>query len=97
MGKPLPIYGDGQQIRDWLFVEEHVQALYLVLTKGRVGESYNIGGNCEKTNLEVVKMICKLLEELAPNKPNYIQYYQDLMTFVKDRPGHDVRYSIGLF
>ena len=94
MGKPLPIYGDGQQIRDWLFVEDHVQALYLVLTKGRVGESYNIGGNCEKTNLEVVKTICQLLEELAPNKPNHIKYYEDLMTFVKDRPGHDVRYSL---
>ena len=93
-GKPLPIYGDGQQIRDWLFVEDHVQALYLVLTKGRVGENYNIGGNCEKTNLEVVKTICKLLEELAPNKPNHIKYYEDLMTFVKDRPGHDVRYSL---
>lgn len=94
MGKPLPIYGDGQQIRDWLFVEDHVQALYLVLTKGRVGENYNIGGNCEKTNLEVVKTICQLLEELAPNKPNHIQYYEDLMTFVKDRPGHDMRYSL---
>ena len=93
MGKPLPIYGDGQQIRDWLFVEDHVQALYLVLIKGRVGENYNIGGNCEKTNLEVVKTICQLLEELAPNKPNHIKYYEDLMTFVKDRPGHDVRYS----
>ena len=76
MGKPLPIYGDGQQIRDWLFVEDHVQALYLVLTKGRVGENYNIGGNCEKTNLEVVKMICKRLEELAPNKPNHIKHYE---------------------
>ncbi len=94
MGKPLPIYGDGQQIRDWLFVEDHVQALYLVLTKGRVGENYNVGGNCEKTNLEVVKTICQLLEELAPNKPNHIKYYEDLMTFVKDRPGHDVRYSL---
>ena len=94
MGKPLPIYGDGQQIRDWLFVEDHVQALYLVLTKGRVGENYNIGGNCEKTNLEVVKTICQLLEELAPNKPNHIKYYEDLITFVKDRPGHDVRYSL---
>lgn len=94
MGKPLPIYGDGQQIRDWLFVEDHVQALCLVLTKGRVGENYNIGGNCEKTNLEVVKTICQLLEELAPNKPNHIKYYEDLMTFVKDRPGHDVRYSL---
>ena len=94
MGKPLPIYGDGQQIRDWLSVEDHVQALYLVLTKGRVGENYNIGGNCEKTNLEVVKTICQLLEELAPNKPNHIQYYEDLITYVKDRPGHDVRYSL---
>ena len=94
MGKPLPIYGDGRQIRDWLFVGDHVQALYLVLTKGRVGESYNIGGNCEKTNLEVVKMICELLEELVSNKPNHIKYYEDLMTFVKDRPGHDVRYSL---
>ncbi|MDU5724404.1 MAG: dTDP-glucose 4,6-dehydratase [Haemophilus parainfluenzae] len=63
-------------------------------TKGRVGENYNIGGNCEKTNLEVVKTICQLLEELAPNKPNHIKYYEDLMTFVKDRPGHDVRYSL---
>lgn len=94
MGKPLPIYGDGQQIRDWLFVEDHVQALYLVLTKGRIGENYNIGGNCEKTNLEVVKTICQLLEELASNKPNHIKYYEDLITFVKDRPGHDVRYSL---
>ena len=93
-GKSLPVYGNGLQIRDWLFVEDHVQALYLVLTKGRVGERYNIGGNCEKTNLEVVKMICELLEELVPNKPNHIRYYEDLMTFVKDRPGHDVRYSL---
>ena len=94
MGKPLPIYGDGLQIRDWLFVEDHVQALYLVLAKGRVGENYNIGGNCEKTNLEVVKTICQLLEELALNKPNHIKHYGDLITFVKDRPGHDVRYSL---
>ena len=72
-GKSLPVYGNGLQIRDWLFVEDHVQALYLVLTKGRVGENYNIGGNCEKTNLEVVKTICQLLEELAPNKPNHIK------------------------
>ena len=75
-------------------MEDHVQALYLALTKGRVGENYNIGGNCEKTNLEVVKTICQLLEELAPNKPNHIKYYEYLMTFVKDRPGHDVRYSL---
>ena len=94
MGKPLPIYGDGQQIRDWLFVEDHVEALYLILTRGRIGESYNIGGNCEKTNLEVVKSICQLLEELIPEKPNNIVHYEDLITYVKDRPGHDVRYAL---
>ena len=94
MGKPLPIYGDGQQIRDWLFVEDHVEALYLILTRGRIGERYNIGGNCEKTNLEVVKIICQLLEELIPEKPNNIVHYEDLITYVKDRPGHDVRYAL---
>ena len=94
MGKPLPIYGDGQQIRDWLFVEDHVEALYLILTRGRIGERYNIGGNCEKTNLEVVKSICQLLEELIPEKPNNIAHYEDLITYVKDRPGHDVRYAL---
>ena len=94
MGKPLPIYGDGQQIRDWLFVEDHVEALYLILTRGRIGERYNIGGNCEKTNLEVVKSICQLLEELIPEKPNNIVHYEDLITYVKDRPGHDVRYAL---
>ena len=97
MGKPLPIYGDGQQIRDWLFVEEHVQALYLVLTKGRVGENYNIGGNCEKTNLEVVKTICQLLEELAPNKPNNIKYYDDLIIFCKRPTWSRCAIFIGLF
>ena len=94
MGKPLPIYGDGQQIRDWLFVEDHVEALYLILTKGRIGERYNIGGNCEKTNLEVVKTICQLLEEFIPNKPHNIRHYEDLITYVKDRPGHDIRYAL---
>ena len=94
MGKSLPIYGDGQQIRDWLFVEDHVEALYLILTRGRIGERYNIGGNCEKTNLEVVKIICQLLEELIPDKPNNIVHYEDLITYVKDRPGHDVRYAL---
>lgn len=94
MGKSLPIYGDGQQIRDWLFVEDHVEALYLILTKGRIGERYNIGGNCEKTNLEVVKTICQLLEEFMPNKPHNIRHYEDLITYVKDRPGHDIRYVL---
>lgn len=93
-GKPLPIYGNGQQIRDWLYVEDHARALYKVLTEGKVGETYNIGGHNEKTNLEVVQSICHILEQLAPQKPKGIQDYQDLITFVTDRPGHDVRYAI---
>ena len=93
-GKPLPIYGDGQQIRDWLYVEDHARALYQVVTEGRVGETYNIGGHNEKTNLEVVHTICDLLEELVPQKLAGIKQYRDLITFVKDRPGHDVRYAI---
>ncbi|VEB22470.1 dTDP-glucose 4,6-dehydratase [Avibacterium volantium] len=93
-GKPLPVYGDGQQIRDWLFVEDHARALYKVVTEGQIGETYNIGGHNEKTNLEVVKTICELLEELAPNKPEGVTHYSDLITFVTDRPGHDLRYAI---
>jgi len=93
-GKSLPIYGDGQQIRDWLFVEDHVRALYQVACRGAVGETYNIGGNNEKTNLQVVEAICLLLEELAPEKPEGLNQYLDLITFVKDRPGHDQRYAI---
>lgn len=93
-GKPLPVYGDGLQIRDWLFVEDHARALYKVVTEGRVGETYNIGGHNEKANIEVIKTICTLLEELVPNKPEGLAQYQDLITYVKDRPGHDVRYAI---
>ena len=93
-GKPLPIYGKGDQIRDWLYVEDHVRALCLVATEGRVGETYNIGGHAEKQNIEVVQAICELLEELAPNKPEGIKHYRDLITFVRDRPGHDRRYAI---
>ncbi|QPB43169.1 dTDP-glucose 4,6-dehydratase [Rodentibacter haemolyticus] len=93
-GKPLPVYGNGQQIRDWLFVEDHARALYKVVTEGKIGETYNIGGHNEKTNIDVVRTICELLEELVPNKSNGISYYMDLITFVKDRPGHDVRYAI---
>lgn len=92
--KPLPVYGDGSQVRDWLYVEDHVKALYLVATKGKVGETYNIGGHNEKTNLEVVKTICDLLSEHGPEKPNGISDYKDLITYVQDRPGHDVRYAI---
>ena len=93
-GKPLPVYGDGSQIRDWLYVEDHAKALIKVVTEGVVGETYNIGGHNEKTNLEVVESICDLLEELAPEKPVGVGNYRDLITFVKDRPGHDARYAI---
>lgn len=93
-GKPLPVYGDGMQIRDWLYVEDHARALYKVVTEGEVGETYNIGGHNEKANIEVVKTICSLLEEFVPNKPKGVDQYQDLITYVTDRPGHDVRYAI---
>jgi dTDP-glucose 4,6-dehydratase len=93
-GKPLPIYGNGNQIRDWLYVEDHVRALCLVATHGKEGDTYNIGGHGEKRNLEVVHHICDLLEDLAPNKPKNINHYRDLITFVQDRPGHDKRYAI---
>lgn len=93
-GKPLPVYGDGMQIRDWLFVEDHARALYQVVTEGEIGETYNIGGHNEKANIEVVRTICALLEELVPNKPQGVARYEDLITYVKDRPGHDVRYAI---
>ena len=90
--KPLPIYGNGQQIRDWLFVEDHARALYKVVTEGREGETYNIGGHNEKRNIEVVKTICTILDELQPKADG--QLYESLITFVKDRPGHDLRYAI---
>jgi dTDP-glucose 4,6-dehydratase len=93
-GKPLPVYGDGAQIRDWLFVEDHARALYKVVTEGEIGETYNIGGHNERKNIEVVQTICALLEELAPNKPAGVEHYRDLITYVKDRPGHDMRYAI---
>ena len=93
-GEQLPIYGDGSQVRDWLYVEDHAGALLAVATKGLTGETYNIGGHNEKTNLEVVHEICHLLEELAPEKPTGVGRYQDLITYVTDRPGHDARYAI---
>lgn len=93
-GKQLPVYGKGNQVRDWLYVEDHARALYKVVTGGIIGETYNIGGHNEKQNLEVVKTICSLLEELAPNKPIGLDRYEDLITFVNDRPGHDLRYAI---
>lgn len=93
-GKSLPVYGNGAQIRDWLYVEDHARALYKVMTEAKVGETYNIGGHNEQKNIDVVKSICELLEELAPNKPEGIAQYQDLITYVTDRPGHDLRYAI---
>lgn len=93
-GKPLPVYGNGQQIRDWLYVEDHARALYQVATTGQCGETYNIGGHNEKKNLDVVTTLCVLLEELVPEKPAGIARYADLITFVTDRPGHDLRYAI---
>ncbi|MBL1376555.1 dTDP-glucose 4,6-dehydratase [Zobellella iuensis] len=92
--KPLPVYGNGSQIRDWLYVEDHARALVEVVLKGKVGETYNIGGHNEKTNLEVVHTLCDLLEELAADKPAGVARYRDLITFVADRPGHDLRYAI---
>lgn len=93
-GKPLPVYGNGSQVRDWLYVEDHARALYKVVTEGAVGETYNIGGHNERKNIEVVQTICALLDELVPNKPGDIAHYADLITFVTDRPGHDMRYAI---
>ncbi|MCP5207429.1 MAG: dTDP-glucose 4,6-dehydratase [Hahellaceae bacterium] len=93
-GKPLPVYGKGNQVRDWLYVEDHARALYKVVTEGEVGETYNIGGHNEKQNIEVVKTLCALLEELAPQKPAGLARYEDLITYVADRPGHDQRYAI---
>jgi len=89
-GKPLPIYGDGQQVRDWLYVGDHCRAIRTVLAGGRPGESYNVGGRAEKPNLDVVKTICAILDNLVPaEKP-----YNSLITYVKDRPGHDRRYAM---
>ena len=91
-GKPLPIYGKGDQIRDWLHVDDHARALRLVLEKGKDGETYNIGGHNEKTNLQVVKTICALLDKLVPDSP--YKPHKSLIEFVADRPGHDIRYAI---
>ena len=91
-GKPLPIYGDGKQIRDWLYVKDHCSAIREVLKQGHIGETYNVGGWNEKTNLEVVETLCAILDELKPKSDG--KSYADQITFVKDRPGHDRRYAI---
>lgn len=93
-GKSLPVYGDGKQIRDWLYVDDHARALYHVLKNGVIGETYNIGGHNEKQNIEVVKTICTILDGLISAKPNGIEKFEELITYVTDRPGHDIRYAI---
>lgn len=93
-GKALPVYGKGNQVRDWLYVEDHARALVKVATLGLIGETYNIGGHNEKQNIEVVRTLCALLEELVPAKPAGVDKYEDLITYVTDRPGHDLRYAI---
>ncbi|HAT1616013.1 TPA: dTDP-glucose 4,6-dehydratase [Raoultella ornithinolytica] len=93
-GKPLPVYGNGQQIRDWLYVEDHARALYKVATEGQNGETYNIGGHNERKNIDVVKTICAILDKVVETKPGNISQFADLITFVTDRPGHDLRYAI---
>ena len=93
-GKTLPIYGDGQQIRDWLFVEDHVEALHKVISEGKIGETYLIGGNNEKKNIEVVQTICDLLDEIKKPLIKKIHSHRELIKFVDDRPGHDLRYAI---
>ena len=93
-GNALPVYGTGDQIRDWLFVEDHARALVLVATTANAGETYNIGGHNEKRNIEVVHALCDLLEELHPDKPSGVEFYRNLITYVQDRPGHDFRYAI---
>lgn len=94
-GKTLPVYGKGEQIRDWLFVEDHARALYAVVSEGKIGETYNIGGHNEKQNIEVVHAVCDLLQELVPPTEDMgITHYRELITFVTDRPGHDLRYAI---
>jgi len=111
-GEPIPVYGKGENIRDWLYVKDHAEALYAVLSKGRVGETYNIGGNNEQTNLDLIKQICKIVEEFESQVPSSSDKqnsqleqplggsnsnsvsYESLITFVTDRPGHDMRYAI---
>jgi len=91
-GKELPVYGDGKNVRDWLYVEDHCSALYAVMTKGGIGQTYNIGGGCERQNIEIAKAVCGVLDEINPRSDG--KKYEEQITFVKDRPGHDRRYAI---
>jgi dTDP-glucose 4,6-dehydratase len=89
-GEPIPVYGNGENIRDWLYVADHTEALYQVLTRGRLGETYNVGGNNERKNIELVRGLCQMMDDLAPGP----HAYEQLISFVVDRPGHDMRYAI---
>jgi dTDP-glucose 4,6-dehydratase len=93
-GEPIPVYGTGDNVRDWLYVEDHARALFTILSRGRAGESYNIGGNAERTNLDVVQSICRLLDEMLPDSPH--RPHRRLINFVADRPGHDRRYAMDI-
>ena len=93
-GEYIPIYGDGQQVRDWLYVDDHVEALLAVASRGKVGASYNVGGNNQVANIDLAYAICALLDELAPHRPNDLQGYSELIQCVQDRPGHDKRYAL---
>ena len=93
-GQKIPVFGDGSNVRDWLFVEDHARILIEISKKAGIGKTYNIGSDSETKNIDVVQMVCLLLEELKPRKPRNIERYSDLITFVKDRPGHDRRYAI---
>ena len=95
-GKKLPVYGNGEQIRDWIYVEDHAKALLHVALNGKIGESYNIGGESEIKNITVVRTICKILDELRPSNFKNIKKYEQLISYVKDRPGHDKRYAIDI-
>ena len=90
-GKPLPVYGTGENVRDWLYAEDHARALLMIAERGRTGQSYNVGGNCEKSNISVVRSICSLIDEFSPD---LVGPRERLITFVADRPGHDLRYAI---
>ncbi|MDF6748837.1 GDP-mannose 4,6-dehydratase, partial [Escherichia coli] len=93
-GKPLPVYGNGEQIRDWLYVEDHARALYKVATEGKSGETYNIGGHNERKNIDVVRTICAFLDKVVAQKPGNINHLADIITLDTDRPGHDLRYAM---
>ena len=93
-GRSLPVYGTGEQVRDWLYVDDHVKAIMKIFYRGKIGETYNVGGNSEQKNIEVVRLICRILENLHPDKPDKVERYEDLITYVTDRPGHDKRYAI---